>query len=402
MKTTLLAAAVAFTTLSQPCQSQSYSISPDGSTVTRYVPTGTVSASSLPTALLPAGWTASAGNNGTISTRSYSADYVQDYGGAKFEALYSHNGALPVGYSTEWIQVVSTNVPYGTTSSVYLNNGHSPISPFYRFASDNQDPSLPPGYLRFYDFPKRPPQPNLADVSWNASLYPVLYSGTSIIVQNGISWGFTTKKAMVGSISGNVGGRSNYSWGGGNDDSWLSYSPASSFDTSAGALFKLGTLTFHNGVIPGTFSQHNSTTLTQGVHFNNVPELDISKAFTLNINNTFNNSSPSASADTASIAGYNYTFHVNEGGTASVALLGALNTNLALGPVSTQRSMSLPDGANTDNAYALSFAGFRNVIGDGFITSAVPEPSTWAMMIVGFGMTGGAMRRRRRSATCFA
>ncbi|MBM6577743.1 PEP-CTERM sorting domain-containing protein [Microvirga sp. SRT01] len=28
---------------------------------------------------------------------------------------------------------------------------------------------------------------------------------------------------------------------------------------------------------------------------------------------------------------------------------------------------------------------------------AVPEPSTWAMMIVGFGMVGGAMRRRRVS-----
>ena len=28
---------------------------------------------------------------------------------------------------------------------------------------------------------------------------------------------------------------------------------------------------------------------------------------------------------------------------------------------------------------------------------AVPEPSTWAMMIVGFGMVGGAMGRRRVS-----
>ncbi len=27
--------------------------------------------------------------------------------------------------------------------------------------------------------------------------------------------------------------------------------------------------------------------------------------------------------------------------------------------------------------------------------SAIPEPATWAMMIVGFGMVGGAMRRRR-------
>jgi hypothetical protein len=30
---------------------------------------------------------------------------------------------------------------------------------------------------------------------------------------------------------------------------------------------------------------------------------------------------------------------------------------------------------------------------------AVPEPAIWAMMIVGFGLIGGAMRYRRRSAT---
>ena len=29
---------------------------------------------------------------------------------------------------------------------------------------------------------------------------------------------------------------------------------------------------------------------------------------------------------------------------------------------------------------------------------AVPEPATWAMMIVGFGLVGGAVRRRRASA----
>jgi hypothetical protein len=31
--------------------------------------------------------------------------------------------------------------------------------------------------------------------------------------------------------------------------------------------------------------------------------------------------------------------------------------------------------------------------------SAVPEPSTWAMMIGGFGIVGGAMRRRRSTTT---
>lgn len=33
------------------------------------------------------------------------------------------------------------------------------------------------------------------------------------------------------------------------------------------------------------------------------------------------------------------------------------------------------------------------------LTTAVPEPSTWAMMIGGFGLVGGAMRRRRKVTT---
>ena len=32
-----------------------------------------------------------------------------------------------------------------------------------------------------------------------------------------------------------------------------------------------------------------------------------------------------------------------------------------------------------------------------FVPNAVPEPATWAMMLVGFGMVGSAMRYRRRA-----
>ena len=35
-------------------------------------------------------------------------------------------------------------------------------------------------------------------------------------------------------------------------------------------------------------------------------------------------------------------------------------------------------------------------------TGAVPEPATWAMMMLGLGMVGGAMRRRRRLAVSLA
>jgi probable HAF family extracellular repeat protein len=33
------------------------------------------------------------------------------------------------------------------------------------------------------------------------------------------------------------------------------------------------------------------------------------------------------------------------------------------------------------------------------IAAAVPEPATWGLMLVGFGLVGGAMRTRRRSTT---
>jgi len=37
-----------------------------------------------------------------------------------------------------------------------------------------------------------------------------------------------------------------------------------------------------------------------------------------------------------------------------------------------------------------------------FVQSAVPEPAAWTLMIAGFGGIGGALRRRRRSATATA
>ncbi|QJU59329.1 PEP-CTERM sorting domain-containing protein [Sphingomonas sp. AP4-R1] len=36
-------------------------------------------------------------------------------------------------------------------------------------------------------------------------------------------------------------------------------------------------------------------------------------------------------------------------------------------------------------------------ISTGELPASVPEPATWAMLVVGFGLTGGALRRRRLS-----
>ncbi len=51
-----------------------------------------------------------------------------------------------------------------------------------------------------------------------------------------------------------------------------------------------------------------------------------------------------------------------------------------------------PDGAATFNG------DFQLVTSGQIEIAAVPEPATWAMMIIGFGMIGGSLRTRRRPA----
>jgi len=52
-----------------------------------------------------------------------------------------------------------------------------------------------------------------------------------------------------------------------------------------------------------------------------------------------------------------------------------------------------------DDIYNAEGAGLAEVRFNG---EAVPEPATWAMMIGGFGLVGGALRRRRTTAVSFA
>lgn len=62
-------------------------------------------------------------------------------------------------------------------------------------------------------------------------------------------------------------------------------------------------------------------------------------------------------------------------------------------------------GPHTINVYGTSNATLTNsasYAGTLNIASAVPEPATWAMMIAGFGLVGGAMRRRNTVRTVFA
>ena len=49
-----------------------------------------------------------------------------------------------------------------------------------------------------------------------------------------------------------------------------------------------------------------------------------------------------------------------------------------------------------DRYQAFDYQGISAAIGTS-ITSGVPEPATWSMMILGIGLAGAAMRRKRRT-----
>ena len=60
---------------------------------------------------------------------------------------------------------------------------------------------------------------------------------------------------------------------------------------------------------------------------------------------------------------------------------------------------------NIDNTYRIDLSAGGNTvtsfarIGAGAGVAAVPEPATWAMMLIGFGAMGVSLRRRRRAQT---
>ncbi len=59
--------------------------------------------------------------------------------------------------------------------------------------------------------------------------------------------------------------------------------------------------------------------------------------------------------------------------------------------------------ANTNNTYRIDLSAGGNTVtsfaqfGTGAQVAAVPEPATWAMMLIGFGGIGVSLRRRKRS-----
>jgi hypothetical protein len=95
------------------------------------------------------------------------------------------------------------------------------------------------------------------------------------------------------------------------------------------------------------------------------------------------------------VANINFLAHVDQYGSAtfittSVAQNYKVDTGAAGYNVNGDTSAYVFDHASPTTGVGRNFA-FR-------ISGVVPEPATWAMMIIGFGASGAMLRRRRRTA----
>jgi PEP-CTERM motif len=178
----------------------------------------------------------------------------------------------------------------------------------------------------------------------------------------------------------------------------LTFTGNAAFSSSFNTKFYAGTLFFHNGVIAlGT--EATSVDLALASHFTTPGALGtVVSTFTLALVTTPNTDDPIASAD-----------FVNLPGSFTPSIFNIAGTNYTVAPVD-----------------------FENVVGDGFlgssgtqlhvieggdahadlyvvvtsdtsgVTPGVPEPSTWAMMLIGFAGLGFASYRNRKSLSVFS
>ncbi|MEB3260043.1 MAG: choice-of-anchor K domain-containing protein [Cyanobacteriota bacterium] len=380
-----------------------YALSPNGLSVVRKVPSGVASAGSLDPSLLPSGWTMNTTTGGSTSITSYSAGFRGTTGGAEFTSLYQ--GVTPVtGSYFEWVQVINTNAPLSGTATTYLDNAADTSRPFYSFTAANLTPGLPADQIDFYDFSTRDQSLILSTnpVTWSASLYPVVVdSANHLLVHDGVTWGWTMKKATVGNISGTFSnptpssavitgaGTSTLGWGSG-DPSSISFAGLP-FDTQPGEVFNLGRLTFYNGsILSGTGA--DAALINLAFNFENIPEKNTVKQFSLAINNTLNTADPIASADSVTLSDFGYTFNVLEGRSASVSLLGMLTSSLTGTPQGTESGAWLYSDGGIDPMpeYNLMIVGFADPSDGGFVTE-VPGP----LSIAGVSMAYRYSRRLR-------
>jgi hypothetical protein len=190
----------------------------------------------------------------------------------------------------------------------------------------------------------------------------------------------------------------------------LSFVPATFSNVAVGESFRLGTLTYQNGFwhgggstpaqnVPSFFSFNLGTISPDGAQYN-----QSTSGFITNVVNQVDLPFDYVSTNpTAQLAEADWIYLTQQG-------------NAPLGSLRVYDSCCRPGGFSSVGSIelwgrfgSLELVELRNPQGGVFTSGigpldpgtpggppGVPEPASWAMLIAGFGLTGAAMRRRRR------
>jgi hypothetical protein len=164
-------------------------------------------------------------------------------------------------------------------------------------------------------------------------------------------------------------------------------SPTSTYSATNGSTFQIsGTEGF--SAVGGTSGRLNGT-----LTFSNT----IGDVITQAVSNFFVFSDATGGTYNYSVTSVQTNAFVNQPGVASSGTLFTLGNifNANLGLLSTPASLSIQYNRTGASAFSSALTLSVPPVGG----SAVPETATWAMMISGFGLIGGAMRRQRKVKT---
>ena len=379
-----------------------FALSPDGNAVVRITPQTSAPAldTSLVTTAYP-GWTVTNGaaDGGSFTTSTYTAGWSGGGGGAQFAGSYSQTKSVGAGAQLNYIQIVDSNVSIARETYPLIDPiPNDDTLPFYFTNSEVASRSTTKS-ASFSDFSRRDAASlsSTNPITWSANLYPVVYDrATTVVVGNGVQWGWTMKPATVGSAAATFNspsptcppatcsgiGTSSIAWGTGSPGG-MSFS-GDSFAPKVGDPFKLGTLRYTNGA---TFvgSALDGISLDIALGFDNVPERNFIYHAGLTITNTPNTDDPIASADFVTFAtgGFSDSFHVLEGASATADLMAKLTPMFSITPSSiVDKDPFTNPGALAFLGYDLQLVAFANPSGGGFVTG-VPSPGTFALFLIG-------------------
>ena len=174
----------------------------------------------------------------------------------------------------------------------------------------------------------------------------------------------------------------------------------------AGATALTAASAANAAVTIGSTGGNNGTTtavVTDAVANPNKVEFDTTNAAAGSVTSFFNFFSDSASTGVFSVTTATNPFstvsllQLFTGGSATVAGTTLANSATGSGPSLSLNSSLLPNTWYTFQ-YTANLATAGNISGPAsfYTTAAVPEPASWALMLLGFGGMGMALRRGRR------